>query len=115
MNKDTVTIDRRVLEEAVASLEGFNNPGFIPSLVELLRGALNTTRTDEEIMRDGVAAHVRRYCNETRVLKLTVFPSIHRENSGMLTWILKYEFGSGGGITVSMIQRKPGEPVEYHS
>ena len=113
--KDTVTIDRRVLEEAVATLEGFNNPGFIPSLVKLLRQALNATRTDEDIMRDGVAAHVRRYCNEERVLKVVVCPRTERDSSGMLEWILRYEFETGGGITIGMIQRQPGEEVSYHS
>ena len=115
MTTQTVTIDRRVLEEAVATLEGFNNPHFIPSLVKLIREALNAQRTDEDIMRDGVAHHVRRYCNQERVLNLKVYPRAERDSTGMLEWIMRYEWETGGGITIGVIQRQPGAEVEYHS
>lgn len=108
--KDTVTIDRRVL----GALLNPNSP-YKDHAWKLAREALNAQRTDEDIMRDGVAAHVRRYVNEERVLKLTVCPRTERDSSGLLEWILRYEFENGGGITVGMIQREPGGEVEYHS
>lgn len=113
MTNEKVSIDRR----ALATLAGDYPPDhpYMVGARHLAAQALNATRTDEEIMRDGVAAHVRRYCNEERVLSLKVFPRTERDSSGMLEWILRYEWETGGGITIGMIQRAPGAPVEYCS
>ena len=109
--KDTVTISRCVLEELVnPTSERMHGTACV-----MAQEALNAQRTDEDIMRDGVAAHVRRYVNEERVLNLKVYPRKERDSSGMLEWILRYEFEEGGGITIGMIQREPGGEVEYHS
>lgn len=113
MTTQTVTIDRRVLEVLAGVSSGTITT--YNSARRLALEALNAKRTDEEIMRDGVAAHVRRYCNQERVLNLKVFPRTKRDSSGMLEWILRYEFEEGGGITIGMIQRQPGAEVEYHS
>lgn len=113
MTNEKVSIDRRVLEV----LAGVST-GTITTRESAQRHAieaLNVKRTDEEIMRDGVANHVRFYINEERVLNLKVFPRTERDSSGMLEWILRYEWETGGGITIGMIQRAPGAPVEYCS
>lgn len=112
MTKETVTIDRRVLEQLLDATVGDT---LYTTARHLAKQALGHKRTDEEIMRDGVAAHVRRYCNEERVLNLKVFPRTERDSSGMLEWILRYEWETGGGITIGMIQRAPGAEIEYHS
>ena len=111
--KDTVTIDRRVLEVLAGVSTGTITKYDVA--IMLAKEALNAKRTDEEIMRDGVANHVRRYCNDERVLNLKVFPRKERDSSGMLEWILRYEWETGGGITIGMIQRQPGAEVEYCS
>lgn len=111
MNKDTVTISRCVLEELVNP----TSERMHGTACGMAQEALNAQRTDEEIMRDGVAAHVRRYVNEERSLNLHVFPNMTRHNDGLLEWILRYEWETGGGITIGMIQRQPGAEVEYHS
>lgn len=107
----TITIDTRIAEELL------NGGAYAEQARNLLRQKLEETTSDEDIMRDGVAAHVRRYCHPDRMLCLKVFPreESERDSSGMLEWILEYEFGGGGGITIGMIQRAPGEAVEYHS
>lgn len=110
MTNAKVSIDRRVLEELINPHSRFRQ-----SALDAAEEVLGATRTDEEIMRDGVAAHVRRYCNEERVLNLKVFPRTERDSSGMLEWILRYEWETGGGITIGMIQRAPGAEIEYHS
>ncbi len=110
MTNAKVSIDRRVLEALLNP-----NSQYKDHAGTLVREALNAKRTDEEIMRDGVANHVRRYCNEERVLNLKVFPRTERDSSGMLEWILRYEWETGGGITIGMIQRAPGAEIEYHS
>lgn len=109
---DTVIIDRRVLEQLLDATVGDT---LYTTARRLAKQALGYKRTDEEIMRDGVANHVRRYCNEERVLNLKVFPRTERDSSGMLEWILRYEWETGGGITIGMIQRAPGAEIEYHS
>lgn len=111
MTTQTITIDRRVLE----ALINLDEHPYYKAAREVAIEALNAQRTDEDIMRDGVAHHVRRYCNQERVLNLKVYPRAERDSTGMLEWIMRYEWETGGGITIGVIQRQPGAEVEYHS
>lgn len=38
-----------------------------------------------------------------------------REKSGWIEYLLQMTFTTGGRLTVAVIQRKPGEQLEYHS
>jgi hypothetical protein len=38
-----------------------------------------------------------------------------REASGWIEYIVRTSYTTGGGMTLGVIQRKPGEPVECHS
>lgn len=38
-----------------------------------------------------------------------------REKSGWIEYLLQMTFTGGGGLTVAVIQREPGEQLEYHS
>jgi hypothetical protein len=51
---------------------------------------------------------------EGRVSSVTIFPS-QPDKDGFLEWIMKYEFATGGGMTIGAIQREPNGPVEFHS
>lgn len=71
----------------------------------------NRDDDDRQIMTEAVMRHSRRMQGWMR---LEVFQN-DREKNGWLEWMLVYEFWSGGKLTVGLIQRKPGEPVESHT
>ena len=37
------------------------------------------------------------------------------KHPGWLEWLIKYEWETGGKLTVGMIQRRPGAEFEFHS
>ena len=66
-------------------------------------------------LAEAVGRHILRMGgNEDRVASVTIFPSA-RNKEGWLEWLVRYEFSTGGKLTVGAIQRRPGEPVEFHS
>lgn len=69
-----------------------------------------------ERMANAVAKHMLRMgADDGRIDSVQIFPQ-KTDRDGWTEWLLKYEFASGGQLTVGAILRNPDQvEVEFHS
>ena len=63
---------------------------------------------------DHLQAALRVVLRHHHVMQADIFVQ-PREASGWLEYICRIKYDTGGGMTIGVIQRAPGEPVEAHS
>lgn len=112
---EMVALSKYTLEALVEGAKRLPLTPYLERAVEEAHAAILHQIPDTEIMREAVQRHVGRMLNvDGGQLRVTIYPNSVRDSSGMLEWILCYEFETGGKLTIGLIQRSPGQPVEAH-
>lgn len=113
---ETVEVSKHTLETLIDGAKRLPLTPYLERAVEEATQAALHQVPDTTLMREAAQRHVGRMLKvDGGQLKVVIYTNTQRNSSGLLEWTLAYEFETGGKLTVGLIQRAPGQPVEAHS